>query len=142
MESIIGIALWAINTIHNVQLLHENVMTSVWNHLHRTLTVTLVILTSSLSLRVFLHTYSPLLSLDISFRTSTRGEVIEISLKLLPESLNHSYVGTTVLLGFPSQLKVRSLPSTTSTIPFTIPATPPTEESTGSRNTVLGKKHK
>ena len=119
-------------------------MICTWNHLHRTLTVTLVILTSLLPLRVFRHTYSPLLSLNISFRTSTRGEVIEISPKLLPESLNHSYVGSkdSVLLRFPSHLKVRSLPSTTSTIPFTIPSTPPTEESTGSRNTVLGIKRK
>ena len=142
MESIIGIALWALNTIHNVQLLRENVMRSVWNHLHRTLTVTLVILTSLLSLRVFLHTYSPLLSLDILVRRSTRGGLLVITVKLLPESSNHWYLGSTVLPGSSSQLKVRSLLSTTFTIPFTIPSTPPKAEIRGSRNTVLGEKCK
>ena len=110
-------------------------------HLHRILTSTLVILTSLLKLKVFLHTYSPLLSLDILVWRSTRGGVVEIIVKLLPESLNHWYLGTTLLPGS-AQIKVRSLPSNTSTIPFTIPATPPTEESRGSRNTVFGKKHK
>ena len=116
-------------------------MRSVWNHLHRTLTVTLVILTSFLPIRVFLHTYSPLLSLDILVRRSTRGGLFETTDKLLSESSNHSYLGSTVLPGSSSQLNVRLLPSTASTVPFTVPFTiPPTAESRGSRNTVLGKK--